>query len=208
MLKYFFMDNPLLPTPDKTVNDYLLILNPHEALRNKIEKTRNELLEKYRLNLPPAGKPNVSLVKFSASAQMEEKIINRLQLITMEEKPFVVELRDYGSYPMHAIFIRIANQPRVLQLIKKLKQSRTLMKVSGADPHFLLDPQIALAGRLQKEKYLEAIKEYDEKKFSGRFLADYCLLLTRRKNEKMYRVLKRFEFECVPGPVAQGILFR
>jgi hypothetical protein len=193
--------------PGYRLYEYLLLLDPHEELRNRIERNRKELVERYHLQQPPTGRPNVSLVRFSATQMMEEKIIHRLQLIAMEEKPFVVELKDYGSYPMHAIFIRIANQPRVLELIKDLKQARRLMKTAGEDPHFLLDPQIPLAGRIPKEKYLEAMKEYLHKKFTGRFLADAFLLLKRAKNEKRYQVVKRFDFECIPVATAQGVLF-
>lgn len=77
--------------------EYLLVLNPHEELRNKIEKSRSELVTHYHITQPPPGRPNVSLVKFTATQMMEEKIINRLQLITMEEKPFVVELQDLAA---------------------------------------------------------------------------------------------------------------
>lgn len=193
--------------PGYRVYEYLLLLNPHEELRNRIEKSRKELLEHYHVLQPPTGRPNVSLVRFSATAMMEEKIIHRLQLIAMEEKPFVVELKDYGSYPMHAIFIRIANQSRVLELIKNLKQARQLLKAAGGEPYFLLDPQIALAGRIPREKYLEIMKEYLHKKFTGRFLADSFLLLKRRKNDKKFEVLRRFNFECIPVSIAQGVLF-
>ena len=172
------------PMPGYRMYEYLLVLDPHEELRNRIEKSRKELVDGYHIIQPPPGRPNVSLVRFSATQMMEERIIHRLQQIAMEEKPFVVELKDFGSYPMHAIFIRIANQQRVLELIKNLKSARLLMKAAGEDPHFLLDPQIALAGRIPKEKYLEAMKEYLHKKFTGRFLADAFLLLKRAKNEK------------------------
>lgn len=200
------MDTPF-QLPGNRLYEYLLVIDPHEELRHKIEKCRLLLTEKYHLLQPQAGRPNVSLVRFTAIKMTEEKIIRRLQLIAMEEKPFVIELQDYGSYPMHAIFIRIANQPRVLQLIKNLKQARRLMKATGDDPHFLLDPNMALAGRIPKEKYLEAMKEYLHKKFTGRFLADSFLLLKRCKNEKKYQIVKRFEFQCLPVSAAQGVLF-
>ena len=201
------METAFTQLPGYVVNEYLLVLNPHEALRHKIEKSRLELTEKYHIAQPPAGRPHVSLVRFVATPAMEEKIIHRLQVIAMEEKPFMVELQDFGSYPIHAIFIRIANQPKVLQLIKNLKQARRLMKTSGEDPHFLLDPNIALAGRIPKDKYLDAMKEYLHKKFTGRFMADAFLMLKRPKNEKRYQVVRRFEFEYVPAEIKQGLLF-
>jgi len=187
--------------------EYLLVIDPHEELRHKIEKSRLQLTEKYRVQQPQTGRPHISLVRFTAVSKMEDRIINRLQLIAMAEKPFLVELQDYGSYPMHAVFIKIANQPRVLELIKNLKQARPLLKAAGDDPHFLQDPQIALAGRIPKNKYLELMKEYLHKKFTGRFYADAMLLLRRPAHEKRYQIVKRFEFACLPVTTAQGVLF-
>lgn len=199
--------NLALNLPGHQVYEYLLVIDPHEELRHRIEKSRLQLTEKYHIQQPQTGRPHVSLLRFTAVKLMEEKIINRLQLIAMAEKPFMIELQDYGSYPMHAIFIKIANQPRVLQLIKNLKPARRLLKAAGDDPHFLQDPQMALAGRLPKEKYLELMKEYLHKKFTGRFFADAFLLLRRAATEKRYQVIQRFAFECLPVTAAQGVLF-
>ncbi len=196
-----------LNLPGHQIYEYLLVIDPHEELRHKIEKRRLQLTQKYCVQQPQAGRPHVSLARFTALKMTEQKIIDRLNWIAMAEKPFVVELKDYGSYPMHAIFIGIGNQPRVLQLIKNLKQARRLMKSGGEDPHFLQDPQIALAGRLPKEKYLEIMKEYLHRKFTGKFIADAFLLLRRATNERRYQIVKRFEFQCLPVNAAQGVLF-
>lgn len=200
------MEPTSLHPQGRRVHEYLLILNPNEGLRHKIEKCRQELTEKYLLHQPQTGRPHISLARFMAPANMEDKIMQRLQMIAMGEKPFLVELKDYGSYPMHAIFIRIANQPRVLQLIQHIKDARRLMKMAGEDPFFIQDPNIALAGRIPKEKYLEAMKEYLHKKFTGRFVADAFLLLKRPVHEKRFRIAGRFSFECLPV-TAQGTLF-
>ncbi len=125
----------------------------------------------------------------------------------MAEKPFIIELRDYGSYPMHAVFIEIDNQEKVLELIKNLKQARQLMKAGGDEPHFLLDPQMVLAGRLANDKFIEIMKAYAHKKFAGNFLADSFLLLKRNEQEKRYEMVKRFEFEFEAEKKPQGVLF-
>lgn len=199
--------DPAFQLPAHRLYEYLLLIDMHEQLRQKIEKSRQALIEKYHILQPQTGRPNVSLVRFTSCQITEEKIIQRLQLVAMAEKPFLIELQDYGSYPMHAIFIRIANQPRVLQLIKNLKQARRLMKAAGDEPYFLPDPHIIPAGRIPKEKYLEAMKQYLHKKFTGRFVADAVLLLRRPENENRYQIVKRFEFECLPVSAAQGLLF-
>jgi 2'-5' RNA ligase len=133
--------------------------------------------------------------------------VQKLHTIAGGEKPFAVELKDYGSYPMHAIFIRIANQPRVLELIKALKKCRALMKTAGEDPHFLQDPNIVLAGRMQPSNYLAAMKEYQHKTFSGRFMADAFILIKRKKEEKNFKVVMKFEFQNTAVLNGQGVLF-
>jgi 2'-5' RNA ligase len=193
--------------PGLHLYEYLLVIDIPAELRDRIESHRSELTQQYNIVQPQTGRPNVSLVRFVARKMMEERIIQRIQKIVEHEKPFFIDLQDFGSYPMHAIFIRIANQQRVLQLIKNLKQARRLMKASGEEPHFLLDPNIVLAGRMQKETYLEAMKEYEHKNFSARFIANSFIMLKRIKNEKKYQVVKKFDFQCLPASAGQGVLF-
>lgn len=188
--------------------EYLLVIDIPADLRERIEKCRHELVEKYHINQPATGRANVSLVRFSALKMTEERIVKRLTLIAENEKPFAIDLQNFGSYPMHAIFIRIANQPRVLELIKRLKKVRSLMKGAGEDPHFLQDPNIALAGRVDKSSYIEAMKEYEHRNFRGRFIVSSFILLKKAKDEKKYSVVKRFEFQYITLLNGQGLLFK
>lgn len=201
------MEANLFQMPGYRVNEYLLVLDIPEVLRYKIEKARRELLEKYIIPQPPAGRPHVALARFLMPEMMEEKLLYQLQVISMAEKSFLLELKDYGSYPMHSIFIKIANQQQVLQLIKDLKQTKRLMRSGGEDPYFLQDPTIPLAGRIDKKIYIEVIKEYAHKHFSGKFVTDAMLLLKRKSGEKKYQVQRRFEFQNLPVNAAQGDLF-
>lgn len=135
--------------------EYMLVIDLPPDLRQKVEEERQRLVSTYSVLQPQTGRPAVALVRFMANEMMEAKIIRELKLLAIKEKPFLVELVNYGSYPMHAVFIEIANQQRVLELVKSLKQARPLMKGGPDEPHFLLDPQVVLAGRLPKEQYLE-----------------------------------------------------
>lgn len=193
--------------PSQQRYEYMLVIDLPKELRYKIEKVRLQLTENYHIVQPQTGRPHISLVRFSAAQMMGEKMIHRLQLIAIAEKPFVIGLKDYGSYPLHAIFIEMVNQERVLQLIKNLKQARPLMKAAKSEPYFMEDPQIILAGRLPKEKYLEAMKEYLHKKFTAQFLAEGFLMLKRAEGEKRFQIVKRFEFQCLPISTTQGVLF-
>ncbi len=200
------MDKTLSVT-GHSLYEYLVVIDIPEALRNSIETDRQQITENYGIVQPPTGRPHISLVRFTAVKKMESKITQQLQQVAMAEKPFMVLLRDYDGYPMHAVFIQIDNQQQVLDLIKKLKRARRLMKAGGDEPHFLLDPQIVLAGRLDNDKYIEIMKEYEYKKFADSFFADAFLLLRRAEDEKQYELVKRFEFTYVPEKKPQGVLF-
>jgi hypothetical protein len=190
-----------------TLYEYQVVMDIPSALRKRIETGRLQITGQYGIVQPPAGRPNISLVRFKAVKKMENKITQQLQQVAMAEKSFTVELRDYDGYPMHAVFIKIDNQQKVLDLIKKLKQARRLMKAGGDEPHFLLDPQMVLAGRLENDQYIEIMKEYQHKKFASDFLADAFLLLRRADNEKRFELVKRFELAWVPEKKQQGVLF-
>ena len=61
------------------VYEYLLVLNPHEELWNKIMKVKEEFAEKYNGSCKMGGKPHITLVNFVQYEMMEERIINRLE---------------------------------------------------------------------------------------------------------------------------------
>lgn len=193
--------------PGLQLYEYMLVTDIPEPQRLEIEKERLGLTKRYRIQQPQTGRPHISLARFKAVKAMEEKILYRLQIIAMKEKPFTLELQDYDGYPMHAVFIQIANQQRVLDLIKNLKKARPLMKAAGDEPHFMLDPQIALAGRLENDKYIGIMNEYEHKKFTAGFIVDAFLLLRRGEHEQRYRLVKRFELGWLQVIEKQGVLF-
>eukprot|EP01035_Chromulina_nebulosa_P043254 gene43254-58591_t len=70
------------------MNEYLLVLNPHEELRNKIMKVKAEFADKYEASMAKFLKPHITLVNFLTWDMMEEKIVQRLRHIAMGTTPF------------------------------------------------------------------------------------------------------------------------
>ena len=197
----------MVDQPVKNLYEYLLVLDIEEELRNRISIIKKGFYDLHKVPSALTGRPNITLARFESTEMLEQKIMNRLNGISSGIKPFSVELENFGSYPMHSIFISIINQGHLNELVLKLKEARSLMKRSGKDPHFVEEPLVPIAIRLWKEKYMQVIQEYSCKKFYGKFLADNMLLLKRREQEKKYSIAKRFQFECIPVKSAQGILF-
>jgi 2'-5' RNA ligase len=195
--------------PGYRVYEYLLVLNPHEELRNKIMQVKKEFYETYKATTAIWGKPHVTLVNFLQYEMMEERIVNRLKMIAMGYHPVKIELKEYGSFPSHTIYINVTSKAPVQNLVKEIRhETQRLMKLNDDNkPHFMLEPHVTIARKLLPWQYEKGWLEYSNKHFTGRFIADAMLLLKRPAGEMKYQVLQRFEFQNLPVTTKQGELF-
>jgi len=194
--------------PGYKIYEYLLVLNPHEALRDKIMQVKQYFFDKYKNSTAIYSKPHVTLVNFVQYGMMEERLLNRLEVIAMGCSPIKVELKDYGSFPSHTIYINVVSKVQIMDIVKELKASQKLMKLDDENkPHFLTEPNINIARKLLPWQYEKSWIEYEHKHFHGRFIADHVLLLKRRENTKMWKTANRFDFENIKTDVKQGALF-
>jgi 2'-5' RNA ligase len=189
-------------------NEYLLILNPHEELRNKIQQVKKDFYNTYQAPSALGGKPQVTLVRFTQLALMEERIVQRLRAIAMGYCPFKVELKDFGSFPSHSIFINVTSKLPVRGLINEIKDIQRLMKPDKEHkPHFIDEPYMPIARKLLPWQYEKGWLEYSNKSFTGRFIADGMLLLKRREGDIAWQIAERFAFQNLPVAIRQGQLF-
>ena len=196
--------------PGYRIYEYLLVLNPHEELRNKIMAVKNEFYEKYQAETARWGKPHITLVNFVQYEMMEDRIINHLKTIAMGFHPVKIELKDYGSFPSHTIYINITSKVPVQSLVKQIRsETQRLMKLNEDNkPHFILEPHLTIARKLLPWQYEKGWLEYSHKHFTGRFIADAMLLLKRPVGELKYEIVKRFEFQNLSvATTKQGELF-
>ncbi|HET9745836.1 MAG TPA: 2'-5' RNA ligase family protein [Chitinophagaceae bacterium] len=195
--------------PGYKIFEYLLVLNPHEELKNKIKKVKDDFYTTYQAPTAKMGWPHITLANFLQYEMMEERLINRLKVVAMGFHPVRIELRDFGSFPSHTIFINIVSKVPVQTLVKELRrEAQRLMKLNDDNkPHFILEPHIPVARKLQPWQYEKGWLEYSNKSFTGRFIADGMLLLKRPLDEKKYQVVQRFEFQNLPVNTRQGELF-
>ena len=192
--------------PGYRVYEYLLVLSPHEDLRNRVMKVKKEFSEKYKS--PAGGRSWLALVNFLQYELMEERIISRLKVIAMGHHPFKVELRDFGSFPSHTIYINATSKVPIQKLVKEIRHdTQRLMKLNEDNkPHFILEPHITIARKLQPWQYEKGWLEYSNRHFTGKFIADAMLLLKRPAGEKIWQIRERFEFQNMPVSTRQGEL--
>lgn len=201
------MDTNIITIPGYRVNEYMLVLNPHEELRKRITSLKKEFHEKYNL-VGSGGKSHLALVRFTQLEMMEEKIISRLKTVAMGYHPFKIELKDFGSYPTHTIYINVSTRENIRALVKLIKPWQRILKMDkDHKPHFIDDPHIPIASRLLPWQYEKGWLEFSNRHFAGRFVADAMLLLKRRQGELPWQILQRFEFQNLPVVTKQGMLW-
>jgi 2'-5' RNA ligase len=211
--KIAIMKRNLQTIPGYNINEYLLVLNPHEELRNKIKEVKQKFYDDFKAPTALYGKPHLTLISFVQYTMFEERLVTRLKNVAMGYHPFKVELKDFGSFPSHTIYINVTTKEPVKNLVKELKPFQQLMKLDKDNkPHFIDEPHLTIARKLLPWQYEKSWLEYSQKNFTGRFIADSMLLLKRRvvdKNEKPnpYQIAQRFEFQNLPVSTKQGELF-
>jgi len=92
--------------PGYRLDEYLMVLTPHEDLRNRIMTIKKEFGEKYRSQLALSSKPHLTLAKFVSWNMNEERIINKFQRLAMGVTPFRVELPTGLRSAARASFLR------------------------------------------------------------------------------------------------------
>jgi 2'-5' RNA ligase len=195
--------------PGYRINEYLLVLNPPEVLWNKIMDIKKDFAEKYKNEIARFTKPHITLINWVSLELMEERMMQRLQTIAMGITPFKVELKDYGSFPTHTIFINVVSKVPIQSLVKEMKQGQKLMTLNKDNkPHFIETPHLSICRKLKPWQYEEGWLEFSNRQFTGRFIADSMLLLKRSAGEKVkFQIAKRLEFQNLPVTTKQGNLF-
>jgi 2'-5' RNA ligase len=194
--------------PGYRINEYMIVLHPPGDLRDKIGLIKKEFADTYRTGVNTSGKSHIMLAGFSQYAMMEERVVTRLKAVAMGFRPFKVELKNYGSYPSHSIYINVTTKEPVRNLVKGIKEFQQLLKLNkDQKAHFLDDPNILIARRLLPWQFEKGWQEFSHRQFTGRFVADNMLLIKRRQGEKAWQIVERMEFMDLPVATRQGELF-
>ncbi len=198
----------LLKTPGYNLNEYKLVIPLPESLEHKILGIRKDFGEQYQCR-PDLHRPHLTLVMFSQLSMMEERIVQKLKSISMGEAPFLLEMRDYGGFPTHTLFINVTTKEPVKKLMRSVKEINRLLRTDGDHKaHFLQDPIISIARKLKPWQYEKGWLEFSHRHFTGRCVADSLLLLKRAEGTLRWQIAQRFELQNLPvQSKQQQILF-
>lgn len=188
--------------------EYLLVIEPHEALRNEIGQVKKYFADSYDCPAAAIGKPNITLARFQQFEMIEQRIVHRLQLVAAAHASFIVELHDFGSFPTHSIYINVTTKTQIVELVKALRPMQHLLKIDkDRKPHFITEPYITVARKLLPWQYEKGWLQLSHTHFSGRFVADHLVLLRKREGQRKYERVKKFGMLNVKESSKQGELF-
>jgi 2'-5' RNA ligase len=170
---------------------------------------KDQFNQEYKVPSTP-GKPNLMIASFKQYTMKEERIINHLNRIAMGYPPFKVELKDFGSFPSHTIYIAVTSKIPVQGLVKKVRtDTQALMKLNDENkPYFAMEPHLTIGRKLKPWQYEKGWLEYSQKHFTGRFIASDMLLLKRNEGDKNWQPASYFKFQNLPIETKQGELFQ
>lgn len=186
--------------------EYLLVLSPDEHLQDRIGRIRQTLTDKTGFKLP-GGKPHITLARWKAWDMMEERLLQRLRVLAMEQYPFQVQLEDFNGFPSHTVYIQVPTREPILRLVAGIRQNKRLMRSEDTNPYFISEPHLSLARGLTPVQYEQTMQAIAGRHFHASFVADAMLLLKRRSGGHAYQILARFDFEHLPVTARQTSLF-
>lgn len=177
----------------QSINEYLLIAQPHEDLYNKIMQVKQAFAEKYDCPLALYTKPHIILVNFVQWHMQEREVLERLQTLIAGFTPFQIKLDGFGSFPTHTIYLNVQTKNEVVQLVKGLKYVQSLLTLSkDSKPHFITEPHLNIARKLQPWQYEKGWLEYSHTSFTASFLVKEVLLLRKEIDTKKYYHIATF----------------
>lgn len=196
--------------------EYLLVLKPNANVNEKILQVKEEFSGKFKIPQAKHSYPHVTLVNFLQFKMVENRLLNRLDTIAMGYRPFSVNLKDYGSFPSHTVFINIESKQQIRNLVKELAPARQLMTLNKENKaHFIDNPHLTVARSLLPWQYEQSWNEYQHKHFTAHFFAESMSLLRRplaiQSDGKIipgkYQKVMQFNFMNLPVATKQGELF-
>ncbi|MCX6208995.1 MAG: 2'-5' RNA ligase family protein [Bacteroidetes bacterium] len=176
------------------VNDYLLIIEPSNDVKEKVNALKKSFAEKYECTQALHSKPHLTLLRFMQYDMNERNIVRKLELLVNQYAAFMVLLNDFGSFPTHTIYVNVETKNNIVDLVKSLKPAQAFLKYDKEHkPHFITTPHITITRKLLPWQYEKGWLELSNTHFNTSFMVSNILLLKRNIEQKHYTLAATFE---------------
>jgi 2'-5' RNA ligase len=202
------MNNSYIETAKGTEYEYLLILSPDESVWEKIMEQKKQFAEKYDCPSCLYAEPHITLVKFTQYTAYESRVLQRIRHYANTLSPIDIALNGFGCFPTHTIYINVTTKNEIIETVKGMRHFQPVLKPDkDHKPHFITEPHITLARKLQAWQYEKGWLEWQHNHFSAKFSVNKMTLLKRKNESNGYKVVETFSFMGKKEKVRQGMLF-
>ncbi|NOS86850.1 MAG: hypothetical protein HOP31_17085 [Ignavibacteria bacterium] len=176
----------LFQTEDK-INEYLIIISPPAETKEQIRQIKNEFALKTNSKHAAESVAHISVLGLILESSREEKLKPFLKEFCAAQVPFSIYMKNYNGFPSHTIFISILEIDNIVKMMNNLfmflKKNQIILK-KNYQRHTLT--HISIARLLTKDQYSKVITEYQNKPFTGMFIANNLTLLKRPYDRNSY----------------------
>jgi 2'-5' RNA ligase len=174
---------------------YFIAIIPPEYVCEEIIVFKKDIAERFESKAALKVVPHITLkAPFKLSGSEQERLLSWFRKLKMESGQLKVSLQDFGAFPKAqapVIFIapvlNAALQELQKEFIGKFKKEFSGQEISKHEEEF--HPHVTIAYRdLTPEKFREAWKEYQVKKYSAEFTVTSVHLL--QHDGKQWHILE------------------
>lgn len=184
---------------------FMLTLIPPKKLVEKLEEIREEFAENYNCKAALKTPVHITLVPpFQLEAGKDEELVDKLKA-GEELNRFVVELKDYGSFPENEVLF-VSIHPSVgLSVLQQALQDWVYSSFEVSSKyhnHEEYRPHITIGRKdIPKGRFADAVREYAELTFTARFENKAYYLW--RHDGKEWKIHTRFPLRPIEEKVVE-----
>jgi len=190
------------------LNEYLLVIEPENEIRQQIQQLKQLFMQRYRLSNAIVSKPHLTLMRCLQYESYEGLMVQKLRNIAAAVTPFGIQLQGFGNFG-HAVYVDVKTDIPILEIVtnRKAELRPFVYNQLKTSPFFVTKPHITIARRLTPAQCTMVWAGWSRIPFEGQFFARNMLLLKRRAGTRRYRKVEKFTFGGQAPHVIQGRLF-
>jgi len=163
-----------------------------------ISKWKGFMKERFNCSVALRSPAHITLIPpFWMDEIHQSKLETALDEFARQERKFAVELRDFGAFRPHVIYVTVRANDELLQVRSRLEKFLTkgqIFPIKKDDRPF--EPHVTIATRdLHKKSFREAWMIFKEKKYHASWQVDSIGLL--KHNQKNWDVIFTSQFKSI-----------
>ncbi len=188
--------------------EYMLVICLNEDVNEKIMKIKNLFASRYECPQAMHTRPQLILARFSQFEMMEQRLMNKLTMLSSSRSAFKLDILDFVGIPTHSIALGIASKVEINNTIRILRTAGRMMTINKENKvYFATEPSIIIANKLLPWQYEKAWIEYANTPFQAACMVNELALLKRKAGNKGYTTLKKFQLLNKNISVKQSSIF-